>query len=336
MPFDGTRELWCTMSNPGWSGCSGHHGTPALDFGLPVGTPVHATGDGVVHETATTDDDGRGLFVAVAHPDGTYSRYLHLSAVEVEEGDEVSRGDHLGLSGNSGHSTAPHLHYDEQKPYGTRIDPGPMYGIVDGALVSYPEALEHDTWWTAPYGSTIRTDGFPGPFLDVGDPHPFLEEITWLAGEEITTGYDDGTYRSHDPVLRQAMAAFLYRLAGSPAGPFPDPGFGDVDPLHPFHTEIAWLADGGIATGFDDGTFGNFEPVRRQAMAAFLYRLAGSPAGPFPDPGFGDVDPLHPFHTEIAWLATTGITTGYDDGTFRPENVVSRQAMAAFLHRYVQ
>ena len=68
-------------------------------------------------------------------------------------------------------------------------------------------------------------------------------------------------------------------------------------------------------------------------MAAFLYRVAGSPE-PFPDPSpqaFDDVPPGHPFFEEIAWMAGSGVSTGFDDDTFRPSNPVSRQAMAAFL-----
>ena len=74
--------------------------------------------------------------------------------------------------------------------------------------------------------------------------------------------------------------------------------------------------------------------VSRQATAAVLHRLAGEP-GTAADPGFADVGPDHPFRTAVAWAAGSGIATGYDDGTFGPDRDVSRQAMAAFLHRYV-
>jgi len=56
-----------------------------------------------------------------------------------------------------------------------------------------------------------------------------------------------------------------------------------------------------------------------------------TPIGPIT---FTDVSAGHPFETEIGWLASTGITTGYPDGTFRPASPVSRQAMASFLYKY--
>ena len=70
-------------------------------------------------------------------------------------------------------------------------------------------------------------------------------------------------------------------------------------------------------------------------MASFLWRMAGEPDPPVDAPTFSDVAASSPFATPIAWLAGTGITTGYADGTFRPTDVVSRQSVAAFLHRYV-
>lgn len=113
--------------------------------------------------------------------------------------------------------------------------------------------------------------------------------------------------------------------------------FTDVPPGHAFFDEISWLGQTGITTGYVDGSFRPTGPVDRQAMAAFLYRLAGEPDGgdpvcsvaPFPDVA---VDAT--FCGEIAWLAMRGITTGYTDGTFRPLEVVARQAMAAFLYRF--
>src|SRR5690606_35516477 len=92
----------------------------------------------------------------------------------------------------------------------------------------------------------------------------------------------------------------------------------------------------GIAEGYADGSFGPTVPVSRQAAAAFLHRAAGSPAfAPPAAPTFADVPSTHAFFTEIEWLAAEGIAEGYADGTFRPTATVSRQATAAFLHRWV-
>jgi hypothetical protein len=173
-------------------------------------------------------------------------------------------------------------------------------------------------------------------FPDVAFDNPFLTEINWMQTNGISTGYPDGTYRPVTPVARDAMAAFIYRLMGSPA--FADPAtspFPDVFTDNLFYTEIAWLETQGITEGFPDLGYHPYEPVNRDAMAAFLYRLAGSPdftapaVSPFPDVPAGSQ-----FYTEIAWLADQLITTGYTDGTFRPTSPVNRDAMAAFMFRW--
>ncbi len=185
-------------------------------------------------------------------------------------------------------------------------------------------------------GLTAFTVSNPPSFTDIPGSYPFYTEVTWMAYNAITTGYPDGTFRPVQPVTREAMAAFLYRLRGSPAyvPPAISP-FKDIGPLSPFYKEITWLATTGITTGYPDGTYRPSDPVNRDAMAAFLYRLAGKPA--YTQPGvspFTDLTPLSPFYLEITWLASTGITTGYADGTFQPLNPVNRDAMAAFMYRY--
>jgi hypothetical protein len=172
-------------------------------------------------------------------------------------------------------------------------------------------------------------------FSDVPLDHPFYTEITWLVSEGITTGYPDGTFRPTAPVTREAAAMWLYRYAGEPVGPFPDPGFTDVA-TSPFYDAIAWAAEAGVTGGFSDGTFRPASVVSRQAAVTWLYRYAGEPVGPFPAPGFTDVAPTSPFYDEIAWAAEAGVVEGFSDGTFRPTSQVTRQAMASYLYRYDQ
>ena len=94
------------------------------------------------------------------------------------------------------------------------------------------------------------------------------------------------------------------------------------------------MVDHDVTTGFADGTFRPTIAVSRQAMAAFLWKLAGQPVPSGPPPSFADVPAGHPFRTAIWWMVSKGITTGYDDGTFQPATAVSRQTAAAFLERF--
>ena len=176
-------------------------------------------------------------------------------------------------------------------------------------------------------------------FTDVPTDHVFYNEIAWLANRGITTGWSDGTFRPYEPVKRDQMAAFFYRMAGSPqyTPPTVSP-FADVPTDYVFYKEIAWMAEQGITTGWPDGTFRPADPVNRDQMAAFFYRMAGSPEYTVPaNSPFKDLSASeHVFYKEIAWMAEQGITTGWPDGTFRPYDPVNRDQMAAFIYRFDQ
>jgi hypothetical protein len=82
-----------------------------LDFAAPIGTEVYATGDGVVEKTETSFH-GYGNSIVIDHGFGYKTRYAHLSAFKIAIGQKVKRGDIIGLVGNTGLSTGPHLHYE--------------------------------------------------------------------------------------------------------------------------------------------------------------------------------------------------------------------------------
>ena len=82
-----------------------------VDFALKPGHPVYATGDGVV-ESVKFEFFGYGNSVVVNHGFGYKTRYAHLKSIGVAEGMKVKRGECIGVSGNSGRSSGPHLHYE--------------------------------------------------------------------------------------------------------------------------------------------------------------------------------------------------------------------------------
>jgi murein DD-endopeptidase MepM/ murein hydrolase activator NlpD len=87
-----------------------HTGHMAFDIAVPVGTPIKTTMDGkVVH--AGWNNQGYGNLVIVENG-GYRTYYAHLTSIPVSVGDQVAAGTVIGLSGNTGHSTGPHLHYE--------------------------------------------------------------------------------------------------------------------------------------------------------------------------------------------------------------------------------
>lgn len=82
-----------------------------IDFAGPVGTHIYCTGDGVV-EKVIKGNGGYGNNIVVNHGYGYKTRYAHINKAYVKEGQKVKRGEHIADMGNSGKSTAPHLHYE--------------------------------------------------------------------------------------------------------------------------------------------------------------------------------------------------------------------------------
>ena len=202
--------------------------------------------------------------------------------------------------------------------------------VAPGAAAPAPAAAPVSA--VAPTG--LRTVVDPG-FTDVGPDHPFAAEIAWLVAEGVTTGYSDGSFRPTAPVSRQAMATFLVRLHDVPtpmcdASPFPD-----VPASSEHCGAIAMVGAGEVMTGYTDGTFRPTAPITRQAVPTILIRANGAdPAmATCTTPPFVDVGLTNPFCGPIAAFTLGGIAQGYPDGTYRPAAPVSRQALAAWLHR---
>ncbi len=107
------REKHPVLGSPRW-----HFGQ---DFRCPLGTEVYATGAGVVYY-AGNDNDGYGIKVVIDHGYGYRTIYGHLSQYRVKRGQKVTRGDFIGLSGNTGISSGPHLHYQIDL-FGSHVNP---------------------------------------------------------------------------------------------------------------------------------------------------------------------------------------------------------------------
>ena len=110
-----------------WAGTGGEH--KGTDFGVPVGTAVYATKDGIVSGETLSSDYGQA--VIIDHGDGYQTVYAHLSNKEVSPGTSVTKGQEIGKSGSSGNATGPHLHYEVRKGYNNPVDPASFSGAGD-------------------------------------------------------------------------------------------------------------------------------------------------------------------------------------------------------------
>jgi murein DD-endopeptidase MepM/ murein hydrolase activator NlpD len=102
---------------------------PGIDVAVPIGSLVRAAGGGRVLQTG--DDREYGFYVLLQHPSGYQSMYGHLSRIVVEQGAVIRAGAVLGRSGNTGRSSAPHLHFEIRRD-GVSIDPMTMIREGEG------------------------------------------------------------------------------------------------------------------------------------------------------------------------------------------------------------
>ena len=116
-------------ADPFSGGAAFHAG---LDFGGPVGAPIHAAAKGVV--TFAGVQQGYGNCIEISHGNGLMTRYAHMSGFRARIGQAVNAGDVIGLIGNTGRSTGPHLHF-EVRVNGTAVNPRPF-------LEAAPDVLE--------------------------------------------------------------------------------------------------------------------------------------------------------------------------------------------------
>ena len=168
-------------------------------------------------------------------------------------------------------------------------------------------------------------------FTDVPYGHTFYDAVMWAVSEGITGGFADGTFRPGAGCTRGQVVTFLYRAAGEPEVDISNNPFTDVY-AGPYFKAILWAVNEGITGGYSDGTFRPNNTCTRGQIATFLYRAAGEPAvksmaNPFPDVSAG------PFYKAILWAVENGVTGGFADGTFRPNNTCTRGQVVTFMYR---
>jgi Peptidase family M23/FG-GAP repeat len=305
LPLLGNFELWCTQGNPGYVGCQNHHTYPAMDIGMPVGTPVHASGPGVI-TMAGSERDARGVFVEIRHPDGIRSRYLHLSRVLVSVGQRVERGSVIARSGQTGSATSPHLHYEERNANGDLKPMGVMYALHGDRLVVYPNVTGYTSWNSTPYGTRLRNDGFGidnttriwgGPGVATGDINGdgLADVVSGAPGEDTGPAIDGGALN------------VVYGRAGGATATGAEQLLADDDGVAGL-TESNDVLGSSVATGDFDGD--GFDDV---ALGA-----PGEAIGSIPYAGevlvvYGSVDGLKPATRSQRWYSDTAGVAGVSE-----------------------
>lgn len=163
-------------------------------------------------------------------------------------------------------------------------------------------------------------------------PKQYKEEVNFLINKGVITGYPDKTFRPNDIVTRQVAVTMVGRALGLD-GTKRSSKFADVDKDSFASGYIASAVEKGIITGYPDGTFRPEANMTRGGMAYLLqraFKLEGSNKTLF-----RDVPPLpnKDLYAAVDALATNGLTNGYPDGTYRPDNPITRVAFSLLVAR---
>jgi hypothetical protein len=203
-------------------------------------------------------------------------------------------------------------------------------------------------WLADPFTAQVALLVIPGWEAPVFPDVPFdfwaFEEIGACVGAGIVGGYEDGLYHPERTVTRGQMAVFVARcLAGGDEG-VPDftgtPTLPDVDSGHWALDYVEYVVDQHVVGGFDDGTYHPEYQVTRDQMAVYMARAMVAPTTsvladyvPAEPHNFPDVLTDHWAYTYVEYCVEQGVVGGFLDGTYRPDNVVTRDQMAVYVAR---
>ena len=182
-------------------------------------------------------------------------------------------------------------------------------------------------------------------FADVPPSHWAFPSVFAAVKAGIVKGYPDGTYQPTAPVTRDQMAVYVSRALVIPSGdaaipdPTPPPTFSDVASTHWAYKHIEYAVAKNVVKGHDDGTYKPDLVVDRGQMAVFVARAMVTPSGdagipdPVPPATFPDVPSGFWAYKQVEYCVGHGVVKGYDDGTYRPGDPVTRDQMAVYVAR---
>lgn len=195
-------------------------------------------------------------------------------------------------------------------------------------------SLNDPYYWKNKYIGARRVLSFDlgvGEFRDVNSNHWIKPVVTELAKEDLVLGYENSYYKPQDNITRAEVAAMLAEAfdlkMNNRSGNFPD-----VTSNHWAVGVVNAVYQEGIFKGNDSSQFRPSDALTRGQMAAIISRAFNLEA-PAAAKEFTDVSAEHWAYNDVQKLAASGITTGHPDGSFKPEDHVTRSQFAAFLHR---
>ncbi len=250
---------------------------------------------------------------------------------EVVAPDQVTTSQWAGASNTGSSYAAPHVAGIAALMIGAI--PGLTPAQVKDRLkarASQADSPDHRQGW-----GKVNLGALPSSIATIRG-HWAEASIDWAFTTGVTAACPSGAITDRStcpefPVTRDEMAQFMWRSKGQPTAT-KTADFDDVTADATYSTAVDWLAEEAITLGCTTTAYCPDGTVTRAEMAAFLWRLEGSPEGSAPA-GFGDVPEDAFYSTAVDWLLAAGVTTGCTTSSYCPQGTVTRAEMFTFLHR---
>ncbi len=172
-------------------------------------------------------------------------------------------------------------------------------------------------------------------FSDVQPGDYFYEAVRYLYCMGAVSGYGDGTFRPYNVTTRAQLTKIIVLAEGWPIDTKGGPHFTDVPSSNPFYDYIETAYNHAIITGYQDGTFRPDNSVTRAQLSKIIVNAQGWPIDATGGPHFTDVPSSNPFYGFIETAYNHAIITGYQDGTFRPDNSATRGQISKIVYQAI-
>ena len=181
-------------------------------------------------------------------------------------------------------------------------------------------------------GFKFEAEKYPdGLFTDVAGGRFYSVPVLWAASTGVTQGYQDGSFRPNEVCKRWQMVLFIWRFLGEPKATTTT-DFKDVPKTAIYYDAVQWAAENGITNGTGNGNFSPDREVSRGMVVTMLNRLDGEPKATTTTTTFTDVT-KNSYYDAILWAQEVGVTKGYNDGTFKPNQTCTRGEIVTFMNR---
>ncbi len=201
---------------------------------------------------------------------------------------------------------------------------------------STPAPSQQPTGTAAPEASGAPAAGGL-PFTDVSPSDWFYDAVNSAYGKGLVNGISETEFGPNMTMTRGMLVTIVGRMENAQSG---GTSFGDVDASQYYAPYVAWAAENGIVTGFEDGTFRPDENVTREQTAAILYRYMqhkGADVSVGEDTNvlsFTDAGDINDYAVPaIQWACGVGVINGYPDGTLAPAASITRAEFVTMLGR---